>query len=612
MAKKKENQLNYLQMPLPEGMKHSKMTKRSWSGLNYRQTIDTGMLSMEMNISTAEAPYLVPSPMMLPMDVQQYGLADVKEYENPVGLFSFDDFLIVIYRKNTTMYIDYITGTKNESKSVYTGVLNDNVSLNDDRPRSVVQFNVYDTPADPIDGKYIKKLLFFPDCASMPMEIVDVGENYPPYLNDSEKRADVLYHYIKNGDKYGVFSFGENEDTGEFEETFTLSAIEGEEQSGCFALNGLSVVVRGYKPKDGVETPPDNADKDCYYKNLETQNVYRYYEYETEEGETESGWELFVPPSIPPIKYATVHLSRVFGVDDNRIYASGFNDYGNWNLDTVDEYNESNAWCSPSQSNTKADGAFTGITTFQNHVVCFKRDFMHEIYNTKNPFRVQDIYAEGAIDNRTIQDVDGRLVFVSEDEVKVYTGANPRILSYNLNLSHIEYAVSGTDGRNYYLYCETKKGKRFFVYDSYIEQWSERAIESPVINFAHNKNGMYALCEDGVIYQLDTNEYGEWSFETDLFTNETVDIKHIKKLQMFADIGVDSGIKVYFLYDNEVFNAEESHLVYDSNGAEGRKAIRVKPRQTAHYGFKVHVEGHGYVRLYEMEIEMQAGGGLYV
>ena len=76
-------------------------------------------------------------------------------------------------------------------------------------------------------------------------------------------------------------------------------------------------------------------------------------------------------------------------------------------------------------------------------------------------------------------------------------------------------------------------GKRFFVYDSYIEQWSERVIEFPVINFAHNKNGMYALCEDGVIYQLDTNEYGEWSFETDLFTNETVDIKHIKKLHKY-------------------------------------------------------------------------------
>ena len=83
------------------------------------------------------------------------------------------------------------------------------------------------------------------------------------------------------------------------------------------------------------------------------------------------------------LKYATVHLSRLFGVDDDRVYASGFNDYTNWNLDTVDEYNVNNAWVSPAQANTKANSSFTGITTFMNHVICFKENFMHEIYNNK-------------------------------------------------------------------------------------------------------------------------------------------------------------------------------------------------------------------------------------
>ncbi len=554
--KKKENTLSYLQMPLPEGGKSYKMTKRVWNGLNYRQTIDTGMLSMEENISTEEAPYLVPAPMALPMDEYQYGMSDVKVYENPIGLFGFDDFLIAIYREGVTIYVDYITEDEGKNKVVYTGELQRAVSLrgDDDYPRSVVQFNAYDTPTDPVDGGYIKKLLIFPDRKSMDFEI-----------------------------------------------------------DGDFEIKDLNADVEIYTNDEEPYLPSDNANKEKYYKNTYNQIVYRWVE--DEDDESNSGWKISVPPGGPPIKYATVHLSRVFGVDDNRIYASGFNDYSNWTFDTVDEYNESNAWCSPSQSNTKADGVFTGITTFQNHVVCFKRDFMHEIYNTKNPFRVQDIYAEGAIDNRTIQDVDGRLIFVSEDEVKVYTGSNPRILSYNLNLSPLKYAVSGTDGRNYYLYCETKKGKQFFVYDSYVEQWSERKISSPVINFAHNENGMYAFCEEGVIYQLDTAYYPkdyEWSFETDLITNETVNIKHIKKIQMFVDIKRDSGIKVYFLYDDETFDATKAHLVYDGVGAEGRKAIRVKPRQTAHYGFKVHIEGCGYVRLYEMEIEVQAGGDMYV
>ena len=492
MAKKNENKLSYLQMPLPKGKKHYKMTKRSWSGLNYRQTIDTGALSMENNISTLEAPYLTPS---------QKPIKFTDNYANPISMFGFDDFLIVIHRKSTSICVDYITVDEyGDADNIYTGVLqNGGATIKDEYPRCVVQFNVYDTPTDPVSGKYDKKLLIFPDKKSMDFEI-----------------------------------------TGDF------------------------------KTDDMGE-------------------------------------------AVPNIKYAAVHLSRLFGVDDARVYASGYNDYTNWNLDTIDEYNESNAWCSPAQSNTKAGGVFTGITNFQGHIVCFKRDFMHEIYNTKNPFRIQDIYAEGAIDHRTIQDVDGRLIFVSEDDVKIYTGSNPRIIGYYLNMPEYVNAVSGTDGRCYYLYCEdADENKRLFVYDTIAENWSEQAIYDTVLSFAHNKHGMYMLCDDGYIYKMDTGNYRHsWSFETDLITNETVNIKHIKKIQMFADIASGANIKAYILYDDEEFDEDTSHLVYSSTGY-GQKPIRVKPRKTASYGIKLHIEGYGYVKLYELELFMENGGDLYV
>ena len=401
MAKKKENKLSYLQMPLPEGRKVYKMAKRSWSGLNYRQVIDTGALSMENNISTLEVPYLTPSQKKLPY-------TDV--YSNPISMFGFDDFLLVIYRNESSIYVDYITSDKN----IYTGVLQENgATSKDEYPRSVVQFNVYDTPTDPVSGQYVKKLLIFPDKKSMDFEITK-----------------------------------------------------------DFTISDMTVLVKEYTNSTSPYLPPDTANHNYYYKNTYNQDVYRWVVDDADSSNT--GWKVSVPPNVPNIKYAAVHLSRVFGVDDDRVYASGYNDYSNWNLDTVDEYNESNAWCSPAQSNTKAGGVFTGIVTFQGHVICFKQDFMHEIYNTKNPFRIQDIYAEGAIDNRSIQDVDGRLIFVSNDDVKIYTGSNPRVLSYYLNMKQYITAVSGTDDRNYYLYCEDKdENKKMFVYDTIAEQWSE-------------------------------------------------------------------------------------------------------------------------------------------
>lgn len=550
MAKKKDNQLSYLQMPLPEGKRHYKMTKRAWSGLNYRQTIDTGALSMEKNISTLETPYLTPS---------QKPISFTGDYANPISMFGFDNFLIVIYRKNTTIYVDYITVDEyGDVDNIYTGILQDGGASSDDEfPRCVVQFNVYDTPTDPVSGQFIKKLLIFPDKKSMDFEITEDN----------------------------------------------------------FKISDMDVLVKTYnnstKEDDGTYPPPASASHNYYYKNLYNNEVYRWVDDESDS--EKSGWKVSVPPAMPDIKYAAVHLSRLFGVDDDRVYASGYNDYTNWNLDTIDEYNESNAWCSPAQSNTKAGGVFTGIITYQSHIVCFKRDFMHEIYNTKNPFRLQDIYAEGAIDHRTIQDVDGKLIFVSEDDVKIYTGSNPRIIGYNLNMTRYEKAVSGTDNRNYYLYCEDMNGNsRLFTYDTYVGEWSEQSIAYEVLSFAHNKNGMYMLLSDGTIYKMDSDTYKHyWSFETDLITNETVDIKHIKKMQMFADIATGANIKVYILYGDEEFDEDTSHLVYESSGS-GQKAIRVKPRQTASYGIKLHIEGYGYVKLYELELFMEQGGDLYV
>ena len=504
MAKKKENELTYLQMPLPTGQKYYKTTKVSFSGLNKRHTIDTGMLSYEKNISTAEAPYLTPSPK--PKEIFNF-----TKYTNAHGMihnvFGFDDFWVLLGDHSGDMMIYFV-----DEKGVFaSGELNRDTNSQ----RSIVQFNVFDSTnsqgnVDILDGTYVKKLLIFPDKMSV---------DFPT----SKSRNYITPAELK---------------------------------------------------------PASLGD------------------------------------AIPTLKYATVHLSRVFGVDDGKVYASGFNDYANWNLDTADEYNESNAWCSPAQANVKADSKFTGITTFQNHVICFKRNFMHEIYNTKNPFRIQDIYAEGTIDNRTIQDVDGRLIFVSDDNVKIYTGSNPKIISYNLNIPKYDNAISSQDGRNYYLYVESGEEKLFFVYDTMIDEWSEWKKPVPgtnrIISLANNSAGVYA-CTYDAIYKLNTDDFEgqEWAFETDLMTNQTVDIKHIKKLQMLGDFE-NCNLDIYALYDDEKFNAVTSHKLYSRTGLNGKHPIRIKPRMTAHYGFKLHFEGVGYAKLYELEIFTQQGGELYV
>jgi hypothetical protein len=378
-------------------------------------------------------------------------------------------------------------------------------------------------------------------------------------------------------------------------------------------------VSLNFNVKESNENPNDFVSNSKLKKGeMHTTYVYggKYYIIEKKDKKYSVAEKINLPISYlgdthPNLKYVTVHLSRLFGVDEGRVYASAFNNYSDFDIDTTAESNESNAWISATGANTKAGGEFTGITTFQNHVICFKKDFMHEIYNTKNPFRIQDIYAEGCVDNRTIQDVDGQLIFVSEDNVKVYTGSNPRILSYYLGVEKYNDAVAGTDGRNYYLYCKDELGdSHIFVYDTYCNQWSRRECPDKVLNFAVCDLGIYMLCEEG-IYKIESGEYSEteWSFETDLITNENCNIKHIEKLQMFCDIVRGASMKVSFVYDNK-----EPEVVWECDSQEStiQKVIRVKPRMTACHGFKVRVEGSGFVRIRTMELLIQGGGDLYV
>ncbi len=513
--KKSENELTYLQMPLPVESKTKTTVRVNWSGLNKVQIMDTGELSFEENISTQDAPYLTPSP----------NRNKVFEVEGePIGLWGFDDFLLLVY-SDGDIKAKRLKRETDGSLSIDEANLTQAIGgknsqdrkdkLTPDIQRCAVMMNSYEGGA--IDGKYTKHILIFPDAISLTIK----------------KDTNGKYEEMNAADFHG----------------------------GVMA---------------------------------------------------------------PYIRYATVHLSRIYGVagselcgEPDRICVSGFNDYTNWNVDTDTDFSPSNAWVSAAQSNVKADGYFTGITTYLNSVVAFKRDYMHEITGSSNPFRINDIYAEGATNNDNIVDVDGNLFFTSDDAVKVYTGGNPRVMSYKLGKSRFENAVAGTDGRRYYLYCgaDGANNHRLFVYDTVVMQWAEEKIDTQVLNFAKTDYGFYMLTKTGTIYQIDTNDYQgqEWAAETDLTAGQTVDIKHIQKIQILADIEKGSELRAYLIYDDEEFDENNSHLVYNSGTAEKSKkaAIRVVPRMTAHYGAKLRLCGTGYSRIYQAEITLKGGGKVY-
>ena len=809
MAKKKEQELTFGQMPYPQASDSYRMQKVSWTSLNKRQTANTGSISHEINISTAEAPYLTPSEArrdILALKLEEWTDGD-KGYTNPLAMFSYNDMLLVVYRIDTKILVDYLILTKfndGDPDNKYNGNIDkrytciakeyDSVTeakAMDKEIRSMVLFRVYDTITDVLSGGFINKLLLFPEKVSMPADLITVtsksemtdtkilyciiensktqyytydgettknvtrktsvdddwstdsanrvqvfeanelgvtvnqyyndgytpaegeyNDGYTPseydYYNDGyeavsemsgSEYAETYYKrvgselpytyspitiapgstvtglfrpvnggYPYNGDKVFYSRSGRGTSTSPYVYTAVKSLDYGDDVSKYYTLTDKSAVgtiyykrmsydnqtaMYTYKQMDGLDhgddvskyyikptpTTPINddtevidvggvsfavndkcfyplpgSDKSAYYFNTYNKMAYKY---------TNTGWVISIPPTFPDLKYVTVQKARLCGVDGNKVYVSGYNDYANWTLDTIDESLEKNAWVSVSQANTEINSDFTGITTYGDHVVCFKKDYRQEIYNSQNPFRLVDIGKIGCVDNRSIKTVNNLLIFASDNDINVYTGSVPKTLGYYLNIENIVKAVSGGDDRFYYTYIKDPYGyDNFYVYDTEVNAWSEQSIDNEVISFANNTLGIFMLDKTGHIYKLNTKDYDiDWEFDTDFSTvlsssssssYSSVDIKHIRKMQFMAYLDKKSYFKVYALYDNEEFDEKTSHLLFDTKGRYGLLPIRFKPRQTANYGYKIHIVGHGYVRLYNMEIQITPGGELFI
>ncbi len=282
---------------------------------------------------------------------------------------------------------------------------------------------------------------------------------------------------------------------------------------------------------------------------------------------------------IPDLKYVTVHAARLFGVDDNRIYASAYNDCCNWDLDVASDISADNAWASNTGADSRAGGDFTAITAFGGKVVAFKKDFTHHVYNNKNPFRVYDVARSGAICERSVCEVRGSLYYVSPEGVMKFTGSEPINISRELGIDRFEEGICGGCADSLYV---MEKGK-IYVYNTANSSWSR--IEAPengkLVCFAEMNGVLYALCNvsetESYIYSL-TGKPRDWYVETSARTMGVFSDKRISRVSLLCDIPQGGSVRVYLSGIDGVYPKTP---VIDSKGKTGRTALRSLIRRTA-------------------------------
>ena len=305
---------------------------------------------------------------------------------------------------------------------------------------------------------------------------------------------------------------------------------------------------------------------------------------------------------MPDIKYAAVHLSRVFGVDGDRIYASAFNDCGDYELDTASDIGASNAWATTSQSDTRASGGFTAVACCDGYAVCFRRDFMQQIYNSKNPFRVVDIGTWGCIDNFSHCTWNSTLAFASDTGIWLYSGGYPRLISEDLGIK--DYSGTRLAANRDQLYAFIPSEGRVFTYENTGNSWGERDIGDVAV-MKDNGRDVYAIKNDGSVWVVDGGEYGEFCVETDYMSLGIQNPKNLKGVAATAELGEDSELTVSLVYGNGELRAV-------SSTSPGIQVLRTAVRTRRSDFAKVRLSGKGRVDMYGLSVsfayEDTAGG----
>lgn len=297
-------------------------------------------------------------------------------------------------------------------------------------------------------------------------------------------------------------------------------------------------------------------------------------------------WGTFTAPDLD---YITVWNNRVWGVKGNEIRASKLGDFKEWE-DFSGEANDSYA------TDVGSHGDFTGIYTFQNHVVCFKPNLQYEIYGYKpSNFQVQEISRTGTTSNQSVVESYSQLFYMHDSGIYSYVGGNPRLISNSINTSYLD-GVAGTDNRRYYISLYDGVNHSLFAYDTWFDMW-HREDDLQVINFVQYDNGLYALTAEGDIIKFNSGEeIIDWSFETIMFDEGTSKKKKYAKLRIRFDLDKGSRIKIYVRY-----NERESYRIVKSYSCDEYTNAIIPIKLQPCDRFQIKVDGKGKSEIHGIE-----------
>lgn len=260
-------------------------------------------------------------------------------------------------------------------------------------------------------------------------------------------------------------------------------------------------------------------------------------------------YSIHMVKEVPDLEYICEHNMRLWGVKDNTVYASKYNDPFNFQ---VNEGIASDSY----YIDVGTEGNFTGCMPYSNYICFFKENLIHKLYGTKpSDFRVITSPVPGVQSGseKSIKNVNGTLFYKGLNGVYAYGGGTPELISSNFGTKRFTDAVAESDGERYYVSMKEDEKWGLYVFDLATKTWL-REDETHALDMAVCDNKVHILTDDGELSIVDRgsiDETSEWSVTFCPF-NETINEKKVySKFHLRLDLGEKAWLCVEIKRDTD-------------------------------------------------------------
>jgi len=399
--------------------------------------------------------------------------------------------------------------------------------------------------------------------------------------------------------------------------TFTNGLYKGEAaEANTLQATGVDW-SQYFRPGDAVTIEgctkhPDN-NKMPVIREIDGDKLYFYenvFELDGDEGATaytESGL-MSVKRAVPELRFLCENENRLWGCDDNTIYACKLGDPFNWDVNeglATDSYTV----------DTGSAGSFTGCISYLGYPIFFKEDHIYKVYGSiPSNYEVMGSATLGvaAGSHRSLAVAGEILFYLSRAGIMAYSGGIPQPVGAAFGTVRYKDARAGSDGLKYYVSMTDDKQHRLFVYDVQRRQWHVED-ESCAVGFVRKDGCLYMVNSAGEIWIIGSAQDApkevtaegsvEWMAEFGDFTEEDPNKKGVSKIQIRLELDAGATAQVEMRLDSDGdwlqvggrLQADVKRSVY----------LPIIPRRADHY--RLRLSGTGGCRVYSIVRETYGG-----